>query len=655
MSQQSNERLKLVKERLQGGQSAISSILESGEIDTEKRTAVLSFSSETPVERWFGWEILSHGEDSQRHERIKAGGSLLDNHDIDKRLGGVIDVWLKDGRGYALVKFSRNKAGDDAFRDVQDGILSNVSFRYEYDASNIILKERAEDREDGKDVFIIPSHEVLEISLVSIPADYSVGIGRSFDDINNKKPETKTIKTENNNSKQEKTIMTIESGNNAQDFLEMIEVGNKFGKEDLAKSFIEKGKGIDELREEILRTMEQDNKNQVRNQSSDDLGLSQKEIKSYSLSRAIHAAKEKNWRGAEFELEVSKAAQAHYKKDCEGFLVPPSVLRSKAYQARNDAGNNTIMVGNAGNGGPLIGTDLQHESFISLLQNRLVMHKLGIRTLDNLKDNVAIPKQTAGTKATWIGEGEAANKTSFKTTQVVLSPKTVGAFVDVSRRMLIQHAGNPSIDNFIMDDLMGAIAREIDFTCLFGKGAENQPKGIYETIKETPSLLQIGSNGGLLGFNHVVDLETAIASANADKGISYLVNSKLRGYLKTKPKIDGVAGFIWEGQQANGDGLINGYYATVSNMIPGDRSKGTSKDLTSIVAGDFSSLVLGSWDILEIQINPYLDDNGIRIKALQDCDIAIRNEESFSMYEDVSLPSDTNRSLKRSNSSSSKS
>ena len=320
MTQQSNERLKLVKERLQGSQSAISSVLESGDIDIEARTAVLSFSSETPVERWFGWEILSHDEGSQKHERIKAGGALLDNHDIDKRLGGVLDVWVKDGRGYALVKFSRNKAGDDAFRDVQDGILSNVSFRYEYDAQNIVLKERAEDREDGKDVFLIPSHEVLEISLVSIPADYSVGIGRSFEDINNKQIETKNQENKTLVIKEEK--MTIESGKSATDFLEMIEVGKKFNKEDLAKSFIEKGKGIDELREEILRSMEQDNKNEVRSQSSDDLGLSQKEIRNYSLSRAIHAAKENNWRGAEFELEVSKAAQKHYKKSSKRGVTP---------------------------------------------------------------------------------------------------------------------------------------------------------------------------------------------------------------------------------------------------------------------------------------------------------------------------------------------
>ena len=185
---------------------------------------------------------------------------------------------------------------------------------------------------------------------------------------------------------------------------------------------------------------------------------------------------------------------------------------------------------------------------------------------------------------------------------------------------------------------MGAIAREIDYTCLFGTGTENQPKGIYHAIKgDVQRLLSAGTNGGQLNYQRLVDMETAIASANADKGISYLVNSQVRGFLKTKPKIDGVAGFIWENQQANGDGSINGYYATVSNMIPSNFEKGTGKDLTACAAGDFSSLVLGSWDILEIQVNPYLDDNGIRIKALQDCDIALRNEESFAMYSDIKV------------------
>ena len=104
--------------------------LDRAAVDEENRTVRLSFSSEEPVERWFGSEVLSHSPESVRMDRLNGGAPLLWNHDTSDQIGRVESASIENGRGFAVVRFSKSVRAEELFQDVVDGITSNVSVGY---------------------------------------------------------------------------------------------------------------------------------------------------------------------------------------------------------------------------------------------------------------------------------------------------------------------------------------------------------------------------------------------------------------------------------------------------------------------------------------------------------------------------------------------
>lgn len=154
-------------------------------VNDAERTAELTFSSETPYKRWFGPEILDHSEGSVDLTRLQEIGVLLFNHEPDHPIGRVEKVWIgDDSRGHALVKFDTDEESDRIFKKVSGGSLRGVSVGYrikEYTQ----LKE-GETSKDGRfkgPAVIVSQWEPLEISIVSVPADAGVGVGRSIEDL----------------------------------------------------------------------------------------------------------------------------------------------------------------------------------------------------------------------------------------------------------------------------------------------------------------------------------------------------------------------------------------------------------------------------------------------------------------------------------------
>ncbi|KYD02645.1 hypothetical protein B4102_0239 [Heyndrickxia sporothermodurans] len=152
-------------------------------IDEEKRQVELSFSSEEPYERWFGPEILSHKNGALDLERLKEIGCLLFNHDRNRVIGRIDDAWIKDDRGLALVTFDDDPDSDVIFQKVKSGTLKGVSVGYRVDSWEEVAAGKVSS--DGK--FTGPCSIALkwtpvEISIVSIPADPTVGVGREMEE-----------------------------------------------------------------------------------------------------------------------------------------------------------------------------------------------------------------------------------------------------------------------------------------------------------------------------------------------------------------------------------------------------------------------------------------------------------------------------------------
>ena len=174
-------------------------------VDTDSRTVELSFSSETPYGRWFGDEILCHDEECINLERFNNGlGTVLFNHDRDAVVGHVEKVWLEDNRGKALARFDTDEQSETIFQKVQSGTLQGVSvgyaiYRYE------ILEDEDTKSTNGRfngPAYVVTDWEPLEISIVSVPADPTVGVGRSAEEIHT------SIDTQEDNTRmdQEKTL-----------------------------------------------------------------------------------------------------------------------------------------------------------------------------------------------------------------------------------------------------------------------------------------------------------------------------------------------------------------------------------------------------------------------------------------------------------------
>ena len=156
-------------------------------VDTDSRTVELSFSSETPYGRWFGDEILCHDEECVNLERFNNGlGTVLFNHDRDAVVGHIDKVWLEDNRGKALVRFDTDEQSETIFQKVQSGTLQGVSVGYSikrYEVLDEADSVSSNGRFKGPETYVVTDWEPLEISIVSVPADPTVGVGRSAEEI----------------------------------------------------------------------------------------------------------------------------------------------------------------------------------------------------------------------------------------------------------------------------------------------------------------------------------------------------------------------------------------------------------------------------------------------------------------------------------------
>ena len=613
------------------------------------RTFEFPFSSEYPVERYFGKEVLKHDDKSIDFSRLNSGAApLLWNHDPDRHIGIVERAYIdKDKkRAYAKVRFSRNKFASEVLEDVKDGILRGISFGYQ-------IKNMEE--EDG--AFVADDWMVHEISVTPIPADPTVGIGRSLISPDEEVTETSqpnTISIDNNSPEeeirsaaqtaspsvpsmeeksQETVVDTATAVEAPEPVVEKVErsaevdtaaevkraleeeqvrtssiyaVCRQHGADDLTQGFIKDGKSVSEVNGEILdliskRSEASNTPIRSTDMSSNEVGLEAKEVKRFSFIRALHAlsnpADRQAQEAASFEREVSEEASKRYGKPANGFLVPNEVLKRD------------LTVGTATAGGNLVATDLLAGSFIDILRNRMAIMQAGTTVLSGLTGNISIPRQTSASTAYWVGEGSAPTESQQAFDQVNMTPKTLGGYVDFSRKTLLQ--SSIDVEQFVRGDLAKVLALELDRAGIYGSGSSNQPTGLVNTSGiGTQTITTYGT------FAEYIGMETDVASANADAGsLKYILNAAARGALKSTEKASNTAQFVWEGNE------INGYPALVSNQL-------TNND---VLFGDFSQLVMGTWSGVDLTVDPYAGatSGNVRVIALQDVDFAVKQPGAF--------------------------
>ena len=569
--------------------------------EVEDRTYEFPFSSEFPVARYFGNEILSHEASAADLSRLNDGAPLLFNHNPDRVIGVVEGARIdsKGRRGYARVRFSRNPFAQEVLSDVKDGVLRNVSFGYSIDK----MEER------GSGDYVATAWAPYEVSIVSVPADKTVGIGRALtptEPAASAAPSPDPLPSMETNATDLAVVRAEAAEAERSRIAEISALCDKHKMGELGRQLVESGRSIDEARAAVLDKM--NIPQETVNMSAADLGMSEKEARSFSFLRAINYLSNPTDRSAReaaaFEIEASDAAAARLGRQSRGITIPQDVLRRD------------LNVGTATAGGNLVETMLDAGSFIDLLRNASALDQAGATVLTGLTGNVAIPRQSGAATAYWVAESGAPTESQQTVDQVSLTPKTVAAYTDYSRRLMIQ--SSIDVENMVRGDLARVLALKIDLAGLYGTGSNSEPLG----LKLTTGIGTENFAAAAPTFEEVVALESDVATANALLGSPvYLMNAAMRGGLKTTKKDAGSGMFIMEGNE------VNGYLGVLSNQV-------AAGDLWF---GNFADLIIGYFSGLDIMVDPYSNSTSgtVRVVAMQDVDIAVRHPESFSRGADT--------------------
>ena len=622
--------------------------------DRTDETLTFSFSSEAPVERFFGREILVHEKGAMDLSRLNDGAPWLWNHERGVVLGVVEKAWLGDDRRlYSTVRWSPNttERGTEEYRrrnDIEAGITKNVSFAYSIDDI---------DERDGD--FYVTKWKALEVSSVSVPADQSVGLGRAMDEPAPVAPEPepapepvaddesqalRILKTKQHAERAEtpdETPMTTEVNvaevqsearraerdrvATIRGMVEQFELPS-----DLADSLINSDATVDSARESVMKQLgmrKVEYTGKVHDAGAADLGLSNREVKRYSFLRVAAYLADPNPRTAEsaaFELDVARAAQSKHSRSASGVLIPWEVLN--ANRAAETPGQ---TAGVFGDGGALVGSNRLDAQFIDLIRNRSAFLNSGLTMLSGLEGNVEIPKKLGSSTYYFVGENVDVPTSKLVFGLVNMIPRTIGVRVPISRRMMIQ--ASPDVENLVRLDMAESVALGMDSTIGYGTGSNGQPLGIINTTgigsvtldggadKAFPANLGSGTHDCGVWGNYV-DLETALAANNLDAGsMRYIMNSVVKGALKQTLRAS-AAGSDYIMTDA---GEVNGYSVVVSNQM----------QTNDVLFANCADCVVGMWSGLDVVIDPYTQSASgkVILTVHQDFDVAVRRPQSFAL------------------------
>jgi len=608
----------------------------------------LTFSSEEPYDRWFGVEILGHKAAEVDLGWMASGRApLLVDHDarVDSQIGTLTKVWLENGRGKAIARFGKNARSQEIRERVRSGELVNVSVGY-----RVVEMQLVEESKKGPSTYRVTRWQPLEASIVTIPADPSVGVGRADDDarpvrILNPKTQQRNVRMDQiiEDAGKPGTPLAVKPDDiiaaERKRWSEIETLGARFNRSDLAREHIGKGTSVESFRGVLIDVLGMETVSE-KNMNANSIGLGKKEIEQFRFTRLIAAAMNPVGNAAlrdaaKFELEVCQTEMQRSGKEARQqrgnqFSIPIDILRAPSpVPMKRD-----LVVGTASAGGNLVQTDLMASDFINLLRNRITVARMGARVMSGLEGQVAIPRQTGGATFYWVAENGALTESQQTVDQVTLTPRTGGAFTDFSRRLILQ--SSVDVESFVRDDLISVIALGVDLAALHGTGASNQPTGL--ALTSGINSVAGGTNGLAPTWANIVQLETEVSVDNADFGtLGYLTNAKVRGKLKSVEKASSTGLFVWENGQG-GSGSMNGYRAEVSNQVRSDLTKGTSSGVCSaIFFGNWADLVIGQWSGIDLLVDPYTGSTAgtVRVVGMQDVDIAVRQPNSFAAMLDA--------------------
>ena len=603
----------------------------------DQNVLTFSASSEEPVDRWYGEEILSHESGAVQLTRAKAGAMpLLFNHNIDDPIGMVTGARVEKKQLIVdAVLF-----GTDRAKEVQlmiDGGLRNVSLAY---CINVI-------EEDVKaETFTVTDWEPYEVSIVTVPADATVGIGRGPErefqcrmiradrSISHPAPTATfaTIKEDSMTPEEERAaaaaaeaakrnnVGAVEAEKERRQAIMSLCKSNKIDTRVEAR-WIEDGAPLTLVAKEILDVMEE--RGRLRPVEASSVGLSAQETKRYSIFRAIRALKygatnPAFQQEAAFEIECSRAVAKRIGRELTSNILVPGEVLTRPLGA--EVMQRAMATQPGSKGGYMVGVD--NLGFIEILRNRSVAMKMGARNLSGLVGNVTFSRQTGKATVAWQGgDGASITATDQALGQLSMTPKTAIAITDVSEQLLRQ--ATPSAEQFVMADLAADIAIDgIDNAVINGAGGA-QPLGIKNTTGITS-----GQDAASATYAKILAFISTAGALNAIRGNpGFVTNTAGAAKLMQVQRFTSTDTPVWTGNML--DGQLVGFNAMSSEQLASG----------NLLFGSWDEVIIGDWGVLELA----MDNGGTRfnqaqvgIRAMWMVDVLVRYPQAFVLSTNLS-------------------
>ena len=353
-------------------------------------------------------------------------------------------------------------------------------------------------------------------------------------------------------------------------------IGEQVEDANWAISQLRSGASVEDVQAAAIKKLKEATSNPG-HKTEGDVGLSKKEKKTYSLSKAMLALAEGR-KPEGLEAEVSGFISDRCDRRPDGFFVAPEALRSN--------GQRDLLAGTATDGDELVENELRSGDFIDVLRPNMVSAQAGIRILSGLVGDVNIPRKSSASSAAWKGEVVTFTESEPQFETLTLSPNHLGCFTDVSKQLL--HQGLPDVDALVRDDLNSAIAVGLDKAVFQGSGS-GEPQGI-DGATGVPTSTS-GTDAAPVKaelFEYLEDVDTGNALAGK---LAWVTTPALASYLK-QTQIDSSTG--------------NYFWDTANDTVLGYSAYSTSQcDTHDIFFGNWDDYIMGIFDGIDITVDPF--------------------------------------------------
>lgn len=615
-------------------------LVTHGEGENAVKTVRLSVSSEEPYFRSYMWdarkkdwisgyEVLGHAEGEIDFTRMKDGLVIQDTHYGDQ-IGLMRNPEVKDGKLCGEVEFCCGERAQEIMRDALAGLRRNMSVGYRVKEYKLVGEA-----EDGQAIYRAVKWMPHEASFVNCPADATVGVGRDLAEDEEKTAATPAVVIH----KETKTM-------NPEQVVECFRLA-KAGNVEHAEvdALIKSGKSFDEIRAELEGKVEAYQK-ELREKAEKAAAKpdvppaggvkavvdekTQREIKRrYSLANVMRALAGDTSVDIGYEREMSKEIEGKTGRKAQGLIVPDFIRAANAEGVQTfgtpDFSSTEGQLGNnvAGSGHNVIAANLLVGSFIEALRDALVLSGAGMQTLSGLVGDIAIPKGGKVTAAWITQENGDATKTNPTLGQISASPKTCGAYVDITRKLLLQ--SSIDVQGFVVRELVYAIAYALEAAGFSGAGSSGVPLGLVSQITQTVSF-----TAGAPTLAKLLEMVATIDEANGNLGPQCFIG-KPSVWALLASTIDWTA---VTASDANVGGVTSGRHLldTATNTCQGYKFiKSNIAPAKQLLFGDFSQLVLCLWSGTDILVDQYSNctKGALRVVALQDADFIVRQPAAF--------------------------